>query len=156
MLSSPNYRGSSRCGRTRHMARVSAHAFTNSLDKKSDADRARTPFEEGKFLGGGLESPPVLPKIIPVQTPVTRVGCGQKRHSVIIPPLEHIGCCRALQVHLKVGEGDLESHIPAGQGQGDPEPAAAQDHPGSPKGHQGVPEQCLCSTKITGRCSSST
>lgn len=38
-------------------------------------------------------------------------------------------------------------HPPVGQEQGDPDPAAAQDHQGSPDGNQGVPGQCLHGTQ---------
>ena len=40
-----------------------------------------------------------------------------------------------MQSHPQVGSGDQEHRPMAGQGQGDLDPAAAQDHPGSPRGH---------------------
>ena len=45
-----------------------------------------------------------------------------------IPSSERICCCEALQAHPRVGSGGKEHHPSAGQGQGDPVPAAAQDH----------------------------
>ena len=55
---------------------------------------------------------------------------------------ERICGCGALQAHPRVGSGGQKHHPSAGQGQCDPDPAAAQDHPGSPGGHHGVPGQC--------------
>ena len=51
--------------------------------------------EELKFLH-------VLPTTISVQSPVPRVGFGQKTQSVIIPPQGEFVCCSALQVHPRV------------------------------------------------------